>query len=127
MLATLALVVLLGMRPVSRETIFSGYAIALAAIGLTALTTWLQESRAVAPSRFDAELTRQRVAPSRPADLIRAERELVLAASDGGHFRRRLRPLLIEIAAAHGIDDEFDVTAPTMRDLTAMIDRLEAR
>jgi predicted aspartyl protease len=126
LLATVALVVLLGARPTSRETILAGYAIALAAIGLAALTNLLQAARETTPSRFEAELMRQPAAPSRPADLIRAERELVLAASDDGHFRRRLRPLLIEIAAMRGVDDDFDVTSPTMRDLTAMIDRLEA-
>jgi hypothetical protein len=126
LLATIALVVLLGARPTSRETILAGYAIAVAAIGLAALTSALQESRAASPSRFEAELQREPATPSRPADLIRAERELILAASDDRHFQRRLRPLLQEIAAAHGVRDDFDVTAPTMRDLAAIIDRLEA-
>jgi hypothetical protein len=125
LLATIALVVLLGARPVSRETILAGYAIAVAAIGLAALTALLQESRATSPSRFEAELQREPATPTRPTDLIRTERELILAASDGRHFQRRLRPLLQEIAAAHDVRDDFDVAAPTMRDLAAMIDRLE--
>ncbi|MES1247415.1 MAG: hypothetical protein ABUS54_07060 [Actinomycetota bacterium] len=125
-LATIALIVLLGARPVSRETIVAGYAILLAAIGLAALTSLLRESQATTPSRFEAELAREREAPSRPADLIRTERELVLASSDGRHFQRRLRPLLEEIAAARGVDDDFDVESPSLRDLAAMVDRLEA-
>jgi uncharacterized membrane protein YebE (DUF533 family) len=125
LLATVALIVLLGARPISRETILAGYVIALAAIGLTALTTTLQESRVTAASQFEAELTREEQTPTRPADLIRAERELVLAASDDRHFQRRLRPLLREIAAAHGVRDEFDVASPTMRDLKRMLDTLE--
>jgi predicted aspartyl protease len=127
LLATLALIVLLGARPTSRETILAAYAIAVAAIALAALTAALQEARADTPSRFAAELTREPVSPTRPADLIRAERELVLAAADDGHFRRRLQPLLREIAAARGVEEDFEVRAPTMRDLAAMIERLEGR
>ena len=126
LLATIALVILLGMRPISRETILAGYVITLAAIGLAALTRVLDETRAKAASRFEAELAREREAPTRPADLIRAERELVLAASDDRHFQRRLRPLLREIAAARGLREEFEMTAPTMRDLKTMLDTLEA-
>ena len=127
LLATIGLVVLLGMRPISRETIVAGYVITLAAIGLAALTRMLDDTRAKATSRFEAELTRERETPTRPDDLIRAERELVLAASDARHFQRRLRPQLREIAAARGQQHEFDVAAPTMRDLKAMLDTLESR
>jgi hypothetical protein len=127
LVATVALVVLLGAGPLSRETILAGYVIALAGIGLTALTTSLQEARANTPSRFEAELEREVQTPTRPADLIRAERELVLAASDDRHFQRRLRPMLREIAAARGIADDFDVTNPSMRDLKRMLDTLESR
>ena len=126
LLATIGLVVLLGARPVSRETILAGYAITLAAIGLAALTATLQEGRADTASRFEAELTRERATPTRPADLIRAERELVLAASDDGHYRRRLQPLLREIASARGVEVDLDVAAPTMRDLAAIIDALDS-
>jgi hypothetical protein len=126
LLATVALVVLLGMRPFSRETILAAYVIALAAIGLAALTTLLQEARRTEASRFEAELTREERTSTRPADLIRAERELVLAASDDRHFQRRLRPLLLEIAAARGVRDDFDVASPTMRDLKGMLDTLES-
>ena len=44
-LATVALIVLLGLRPVSRETILAGYAIALASIALAALTRIMRNTR----------------------------------------------------------------------------------
>ena len=102
-LATLVLVVLLGLKPIRVETLLAGYALALAAIALAALTAAITEARESAPSRFDHELERERIPPTRPPELVRVERELTLAASSGVHFHSRLRPLLWGIAEARGI------------------------
>jgi hypothetical protein len=106
--ATIALVVLLGARPISRETILAGYAIVVAAIGMAALTRAMRESRFDTPSPFEQQLTRERVPPTRPNELIRVERDLLLGTENAGHFHARLLPLLRGAAAArlsrHGVD-----------------------
>ena len=99
-LATVALIVLLGLRPVSRETILAGYAIALASIALAALTRIMRNTRQNAQSRFEHELTRERIPPGRPNALVRIERELTLATSNAGHVHDRLRPMVRDIAQA---------------------------
>jgi hypothetical protein len=104
-LATIALIVLLGLRPVALETIVAGYAIALAGILLAAAATAMREAQRDPGSRFDLELTRERVPPSRPTELVRMERELTLAMANAGHVHQRLKPLLRDIATARGIED----------------------
>jgi hypothetical protein len=131
-LATVAFVVLLGAGPAARETIVAGYALALAAIALTALTTAIGEARRQEDSPFERELLRRRAPPTRPAELVRMERELVLASASAGHFHNRLQPLLREIAAARGVDftesprpaDPAGPGVPLQR-LAAMLDDLE--
>jgi hypothetical protein len=106
--ATVALAVLLGARPISRETILAGYAIVVAAIGMAAVTRALRESRFDNPSPFVRQLTRERIPPTRPNELIRVERDLLLGTENAGHFHARLLPLLRGAAAArlsrHGVD-----------------------
>lgn len=106
--ATIALVALLGARPISRETILAGYAIVVAAIGMAALTRAMRESRFADPSPFERQLTRERIPPTRPNELIRVERDLLLGTENAGHFHARLLPLLRGAAAArlsqHGVD-----------------------
>jgi hypothetical protein len=106
--ATLALVVLLGVRPVSADRIAAGYLLALAGIGLAALTRSL--SSAVGeqpPSQFERMLTRAPEQSSRPPELVRIEREIVLGTSSAGHLHLRLLPLMREVAAAKlGVDLE---------------------
>jgi hypothetical protein len=106
--ATVALVALLGARPISRETIVAGYAIAVAAIGMAALTRAMRAARFDNPSPFEQQLTRERVPPGRPNELIRVERDLLLGTENAGHFHARLLPLLRGAAAArlarHGVD-----------------------
>lgn len=99
-LATFALIVLLGVRPVSRQTILAGYAILLASIGMAALTRIMREARHDAASRFEVELARTHIPPGRPNALVRIERELTLATSNAGNVHERLRPMLREIAHA---------------------------
>ena len=106
--ATVALVALLGARPISRETTLAGYAIVVAAIGMAALTRAMRESRFDNASAFEQHLTRERVPPTRPNELIRVERDLLLGTENAGHFHARLLPLLRGAAAArlsdHGVD-----------------------
>jgi len=133
--ATLIFVVLLGMQPIRVETIVAGYALALTAILLGGLTKAITEARATAPSRFDAELTRERVPPSRPSELVRMERELTLGSSSALHFHSRLGPLLASIAEARGISlDELKTEAPddpttpglSLKRIRGLIERLES-
>jgi hypothetical protein len=106
--ATVALVALLGARPISRETILAGYAIVVAAIGMVSLTRAMRASRFVNPSPFEQRLTRERIPPTRPNELIRVERDLLLGTENAGHFHARLLALLRGAAAArlsgHGVD-----------------------
>jgi hypothetical protein len=137
-LATIALIVLLGMRPVAGETILAGYAIALAGIMLAAAATAMREAQRDPGSRFEAELTRERVPPSRPTELVRMERELTLATANAGHVHQRFKPLLRDIADARGSADEetwefldspppADRNAPglSLRRIRALIESLE--
>lgn len=137
-LATLALIVLLGVRPVSRQTILAGYAIALASIGLAALMRIMRDARHDPPSRFEAELAREHIPPSRPNALVRIERELTLATSNAGNVHDRFRPLVRDIADARGCtDDELrafldepeprDRSAPglSLRTIRTLIETLE--
>lgn len=134
-LATLILIVLLGVKPIRIETILAGYALALAAIALAALTAAITAVSEATPSRFEHELTREHIPPTRPPELVRVERELTLAESSGLHFHTRLRPLLQGIAEARGGSlEELDVPAPRdpaapglpLRRIRALVDRLEA-
>lgn len=108
-LATLALVVLLGLQPVSTERLLAAYVLSLAAIALAAATRILAaESWGDRPSRFDAALVRSRAQPTRPQELIRIEREITLGTTSAGHLHTRLLPLLREAATARlGFDLEL--------------------
>jgi len=99
-LATLVLVVLLGARPLPADRLLAGYALLLAAIALTGLTSAMNAARVRTPSRFEHELTRKPAPPTRPAELVRVERELILASSSAGHLHSRFRPLIREVVEA---------------------------
>ena len=102
---TVAFGILLGLRPLRTETIVGGYAIALAAIALAAITRALAETTSDPSSRFVEEVLRKHAPPARPTELIRVSRELTLASSSAGHVHERFRPLLRDIAEARlGID-----------------------
>jgi hypothetical protein len=98
--ATVVFVILAGARPVGLETIAAGYALALAAIALAALTSAIRGAQQRNPSRFQQELTRKAEQPGRPTELIRVSRDLMLASTSAGHAHERLRPLLRGIAEA---------------------------
>ena len=108
-LTTLALIVVLGLHPVSTDRIVAGYVLALAAIALAAATRILAaDSWRDRSSRFEHVLTRKPAEPARPSELVRVEREITLGASSAGHLHTRLLPLLRDAASARlGID--FDL------------------
>lgn len=98
---TLALVVLLAVRPVSSERIVAGYVLALAAVALGFATRLLRAREETPPvSRFELALTRAPSPQTRPPELVRVEREIVLGTTSAGHLHTRLLPLLREAAVA---------------------------
>jgi hypothetical protein len=108
-IATVGLIVVLGLHPVSTERIAAGYVLVLAAIGLGAVTrilgaaSWHERS-----SQFEHVLSRKQPEQTRPSDLMRIEREITFGTTSAGHLHTRLLPLLREAAAARlGID--FDL------------------
>jgi hypothetical protein len=108
-LATLALGVLLAVRPLPADRIAAGYLLALAAIGLAALIASLSNATSEqSSSQFDRMLTRPAEQPSRPPELVRIEREITLGAASAGHLHMRLLPLLREVASTKlGVDLEL--------------------
>jgi hypothetical protein len=108
-LATVALIVVLGIQPVPIARILAGYVLVLAAIGLAAATRILAaDSWRDRGSHFENVLARKPVAPTRPSELVRIEREITLGASSAGHLHTRLLPLLRDAASARlGIDFEL--------------------
>jgi len=106
LLATVGLVIALGLHPVATDRILAAYVLALTALGLELMTRVLS-SRSVTgqPSTFERALTREAHKPTRPTDLLRIERELSLGVASAGHLHTRLLPLLREAASARlGLD-----------------------
>jgi len=99
---TAGLVVALGLRPASVREILAAYVLALAAVALAELSRLArtEEEWQRATSELERALAPRKVARTRPSDLIRVERDIVLGATNAGHFHARLRPLLWSIAAA---------------------------
>ena len=108
-MTTVALIVVLGIHPVSTGRIAAGYVLVLAAIGLGAVTRILgAESWHERGSQFEHVLSRKQPEPTRPAELVRVEREITFGTTSAGHLHTRLLPLLREAAAARvGIDFEL--------------------
>jgi len=99
--ATLLLGVLLGIGPVSLERILAGYVLLLAAIAIVSLVRVLGRDSEHAPlSPFEYALSRKPEQPTRPAELVRIEREITLGTTSAGHLHNRLVPLLREAAVA---------------------------
>jgi len=105
-LATIGVVVALGLHPVATSTILAAYVLALAAIGVVLATRVLaRRSASDARSAFDEALRRRREERPRPAELARIERELTLGLTNAGYLHVRLLPLLREVATARlGLD-----------------------
>jgi hypothetical protein len=100
-LTTIALIVVLGLHPVSTGRIAAGYVLALAAIGLDAVVrvlgagSWHERG-----SLFEHALSRKAPEPTRPSEIVRIEREITLGTTSAGHLHTRLLPLLRDAAAA---------------------------
>lgn len=110
--ATVVLVVMLGIHPVSTRQMLTAYVLVLAAIALAGLSRIARSSTdPAAPSAFEAALRIRTVEQMRPPELVRTEREIVLGRSSARHLHQRLLPVLREAAAArlsagHNIDLE---------------------
>jgi hypothetical protein len=98
---TLALIVILALRPVASERIVAGYVLALAAVGVGAVLRLLaSETDPAAASPFELALGRRPTVHTRPPELVRVEREIVLGTTSAGHLHSRLLPLLRDAATA---------------------------
>ena len=106
--ATLGLGIALAVQPLSVETIVGMYVLAVAAIVVASLTRRIaSQSRHATVSQFEHRISRRPEQPSRPAELVRVEREIMLGVAGAGNLHVRLVPLLREAAAARiGIDFE---------------------
>lgn len=99
--ATLALVVALGVKPLSTGRILAVYVLVLAAIALSAVTRSAREASSWDETAlFDHALRRPMVVTVRPPDLVRMEREITLGSANVAHLESRLLPILREAAAA---------------------------
>ena len=110
--ATLALVGLLALRPLSTSRALAIWVVLVAAMALYLL---VRHSHRTAGgrggSRFEAALRPRARAPEQPVELLRMERELELGIAGAGYAHNRLLPLLRSVAASrltsrHGIELE---------------------
>jgi hypothetical protein len=93
-----ATAVLSAISPGNRSLAVDIYVLVLGALALLALGRIARSAQAGAPSSFDEALRPEPVAHERPAELVRLEREVVLASARAFDLHFRLRPLLREIA-----------------------------
>jgi hypothetical protein len=107
---TALLVVMLGIRPVSIQQILAAYVLVLAAVALAALSR-IARSASETPvrSELDAALRSHVAGPTRPSELMRTERDIMLGTSNAWNLHKRLLPILREAAAArlaagHNVD-----------------------
>jgi hypothetical protein len=106
--ATVALVVLLALKPVSTSRAFAIWVVLVAAIALLLL---VRHSRVPHRSRFEAAFRARETVTEEQVELARMERELVLGSADALYAHRRFLPLLRSAASArlarrHGIELE---------------------
>ena len=99
-LATLGLVIALGVGPTTTQRILAAYVLVLAALGALALTRVANAANEFPPeSVFEQWLSPQAEVNVRPPELVRIEREITLGALTDAHLHRSLLPLLREVAA----------------------------
>jgi hypothetical protein len=107
---TAALGIALAIRPLPTQRILAVYVLALAAIGLAAITRIAASHQDRNQSSvFEHALRRSPPRPMRPPELVRTEREITLGMGSAGHLHQRLLPLLREAAAVrlatrHSVD-----------------------
>ncbi len=99
---TIGMAIALGLRPVSVREILAAYVLALTAIALLVLTRLArtEEEWERTVSDLERALAPRNAARARPNELVRMERDLTLSVANAGEFHARLRPLLLDIAAA---------------------------
>ena len=101
LVATVALVVLLALRPLSTSRALAIWVVLVTAIALLLV---VRASRGGGgpqlAHRFEAALRSPKATASEPVELLRMERELTLGIADAAHAHRRFLPLLRAAAAA---------------------------
>jgi hypothetical protein len=145
---TIAFAVALGLRPISVREILAAYVLALTAITLAELTRMArtEEEWERSSSELERALVPRKPVRTRPSELVRVERDLTLSAASAGEFHARLRPLLLEIAAARvrhpreALDadtwkllrpdrpapDDRTAPGPPLRRIAAVLDTIES-
>ncbi len=111
---TLALAILLGLRPLPVERLLAGYAVTLAAIALFHLVATFHHGTEPTRDarRFEDALRRgPKATPIRHPAFIAMEREIELGTEHAGQAHRRLLPLLrtavaARLALGHGVELE---------------------
>jgi hypothetical protein len=116
--ATFGLAIALGLRPISTREILAIYVLVLTAIALLMLTRMAHtdDEWERATSALERALAPRKSVRSRPAELIRTERDLTLGIANSGDLHARLLPQLREVAAAR-LADRHDVDLAGARDL----------
>jgi hypothetical protein len=106
--ATVALVVLLALRPLSTSRALGIWVVIVTALALLLL---VRHSRGEEPhvARFEAALRDRTPTPSEPIELLRMERELELGIANASSAYQRLLPLLraaaeARLASRHGVE-----------------------
>jgi hypothetical protein len=107
--ATVALTVVLGIGVLSVERAFALYVLAIGAISVLALVRVAGAAASDSPSFFEESIRARQDVVTRPADLLRVERDLVIGTSSAGAADSRLLPMLRAAAAArlsahHGVE-----------------------
>jgi hypothetical protein len=99
---TVGLVVALGLRPISVREILAAYVLALTAVALLVLARMArtEEEWERAASDLEHALAPRKPVRTRPAELVRMERDITLSIASADEFHTRLRPLLLSIAGA---------------------------
>lgn len=108
LIATVTLVVLLALRPLSTSRALGIWVVVVASLALLVLVRHSRSSAQHTP-RFEAALRGRPPAISEPVELLRMERELELGIANAGSAHHRLVPLLRAAAAArlasrHGVE-----------------------
>jgi hypothetical protein len=106
--ATVALVVLLAIPPLSTSRALGIWVVIVTALALLVLVRG-SRGRKEPVSRFEAALRRRTPRASEPVELLRMERELELGIASAGSAHHNLLPLLRNAAAArlasrHGVE-----------------------
>jgi hypothetical protein len=108
--ATVALVVLLALRPLSTSRALGIWVVIVAALALLLLVRHSRDGERHV-TRFEAALRDRKPAPAEPVELLRMDRELELGIANATSAYNRLLPLLraaaeARLASRHGIELE---------------------